>query len=428
LGAEGCDKSGSIVPHVVKSAFHPARWAALLVLVFAAPTLAQPPAPIQGTTTTVETVKVGSTLTELTRPVGAPHIGEALGLATELGIATTPFGAASGGFLIKLDPTTGLQVRTATTFGPSFAERALTSGDGQLSVGVAFTSATYTKLDTLSVGGMQTLSATGTSAATSRSGVSNLSIMSKTALLSARIGVSDKFDVGVSIPIVSVEVGGTSTLRNGNGDIVLFAQGSGKASGLGDVAGLAKYRFYSFGSGEPDPGGLAVMVTMRLPTGDRDNLRGLGVSRTFVSLIASSGQARFRPHANVGVGIWSKGVAIPSDSSANATVTARNEMQYAGGFEFEAAPKLTLLLDLLGGNVFGGGKVEFTTISPPASGFTAAQGLVAMPEGIQKIALAPGLKVNLKGKLLLSLNALVSLHDTGLHAPVIPVAGIDLNF
>jgi hypothetical protein len=231
----------------------------------------------------------------------------------------------------------------------------------------------------------------------------------------------------VSIPLVSVEVGGTSTLRNGNGDILLFAQGSAKSAGIGDVAGLAKYRFYSFGTGQPDPGGLAVMITARLPTGDRDNLRGLGVTRTFVSLIASSGQARFRPHGNVGFGFWSKGVTVASDSSPNATVTAQNEVQYAAGFEFEAAPKLTLLLDLLGGAVLGGGKVEFASISPTA-GVTSSQGLVALPEGVQKVDLAPGLKVNLKAKLLLSLNALVSLHDTGLHARVTPVAGIDLNF
>jgi hypothetical protein len=53
---------------------------------------------------------------------------------------------------------------------------------------------------------------------------------------------------------------------------------------------------------------------------------------------------------------------------------------------------------------------------------------VALSEGIQKISLAPGLKANLKGKLLLSVNALVALHDTGLHARVTPMAGIDLTF
>ena len=38
------------------------------------------------------------------------------------------------------------------------------------------------------------------------------------------------------------------------------------------------------------------------------------------------------------------------------------------------------------------------------------------------------MKVNLKGKMLLSLNALIALRDGGLHTRVTPVAGIDLNF
>jgi hypothetical protein len=42
--------------------------------------------------------------------------------------------------------------------------------------------------------------------------------------------------------------------------------------------------------------------------------------------------------------------------------------------------------------------------------------------------LAPGVKVNLKGKLLVSLNAIVALHDSGLHSRVTPFAGIDLTF
>jgi hypothetical protein len=406
----------------------PTVLAALLALVCGASASAQSTPPIQGVTTTVPALTVTDTLTELVRPVGTAHVGEALGLATELGIATAPFGASSGGFLIKLDPTTGLQVRTATTFGPSFAERALTSGEGKLSVGVTFTSATYERLDKLVVDGLQVLSVAAASPAAARSGTTNLRVTSKTTVLTGRMGVTDKLDVGVFVPFVAVSVKGTSSLRNGNGDIVLFAQGRGESSGLGDVAGLAKYRFLAFGSGQPDPGGLAVMATMRLPTGDRDNLRGLGVTRTVVSLIASGGQARFRPHANVGYGWWSKGVSVPSDYAQNATVTARHQVEYAAGLELEAAPKLTLLVDLLGGVILGGGKVGFATVPSAASGVTSSQGLVALPEGIQKVALTPGLKVNLKGKLLLSLNALVALRDSGLHARVTPVAGIDLTF
>jgi hypothetical protein len=170
------------------------------------------------------------------------------------------------------------------------------------------------------------------------------------------------------------------------------------------------------------------MVTLRLPTGDSQNLRGLGITRTLVSLIASSGQGRFRPHANGGFEYWSKGVGVVSDNAPNSTVTARNQLHYAAGFEFEAAPKATLLVDVIGGEILGGGKLGFQADTTTAPGVTSSGSLVALPEGISKVSLVPGMKVNLKGKLLLSLNALIALHDTGLHARVTPVAGINLTF
>ncbi len=88
--------------------------------------------------TTVEGLTLTQTLGQLTGPLGSRPVGEAIGLATALEIATAPFGTSSGGFVFKLDPATGLLVRTATTFGPSFAARAITSGEGQVSVGVNF--------------------------------------------------------------------------------------------------------------------------------------------------------------------------------------------------------------------------------------------------------------------------------------------------
>jgi hypothetical protein len=406
----------------------PVGWAAVLALVSCAPASAQPAPPIQGVTTTVPGLTMADTITQLVRPVGATHVGEALGLATELAVATAPFGASSGGFVIKLDPSTGLQVRTATTFGPSFTERALTSGEGSVSVGVNFMSSGFDRLDKLAINGLQLRSVAAASPNDGRSGIANLTLTSNTVVVSGRMGVTDKLDVGVVVPIVTVKLNGTSSLQNGKGDTILFATGSDVAKGLGDIAGLVKYRFFAFGTGQPDPGGLAVMATMRLPTGDRANLRGLDVTRTLLSFIVSSGQGRFRPHANVGYEWWSKGVSVASDYTQNGTVTARNQVEYAAGLEFEAAPKLTLILDLLGGEILGGGKVGFQTDTATSPGVTSSQSAVALPEGIRKLVLAPGLKVNLKGKLLLSVNALVDLRDSGLHARVTPMAGIDLTF
>ena len=401
--------------------------AALLALASCVPASAQTAAPIQGVTTTVPALTAAGTITQSVRPVGATHVGEALDLAAELAVATAPFGASSGGFVIKLDPSTGLQVRTATTFGPSFVERALTSGEGSVSLGVSYMSSTYNRLGSQSFDGFQLRSATGAVPADGRSGVANLTVTANTVVIAARMGVTDKLDVGVTLPLVTVKVSGSTSLFNGNRDILTFASASDVAKGLGDIAGLAKYRFFSFGTGQPDPGGLAVMATMRLPTGDRENLRGLGITRTQLSLIASSGQGRFRPHANAGYEWWSKGVSVTSDYAPNSTVTARHQVQYAAGFEFEAAPKCTLLLDLLGGHVFGAGKVGFMP-DAPTPGIISSQSAVALPEGISRLSLAPGVKVNLKGKLLLSANALVAVKDSGLHASVTPVAGIDLTF
>jgi hypothetical protein len=301
----------------------------------------------------------------------------------------------------------------------------LTNGEGKVSAGISFTSISYDRLNDRELDGLQLRSVTGGPPAHGRSGIANVDLTAKTMLVASRMGVTDKLDIGLVVPIVTLIVDGTTTLRNGFGDTTLFAQGSNVSKGLGDVAGLVKYRFVSFGSGQPDPGGLAVMATVRLPTGDTKNLRGLGVTRTMLSFIASGGQGRFRPHVNVGYGWWNKGVSVVSDDSQNSTVTARHQLEYAAGLELEAAPKLTFLVDFLGGQIFGAGKLGFATTT---SGATSTESLIALSEGTQRLSLAPGMKVNLKGKMLLSLNALIALRDGGLHTRVTPVAGVELNF
>ena len=109
---------------------------AALTLAFCTPASAQKITEVEGLT-------LAGALGELVGPLGSRPAAEALGLATALEIATTPFGTSSGGFVFRLDPATGLLARTATTFGPSFADRALTSGEGQVSIGASFSAATY---------------------------------------------------------------------------------------------------------------------------------------------------------------------------------------------------------------------------------------------------------------------------------------------
>jgi len=398
--------------------------AVLLSLASSLPAAGQSPPPIQGTTTTVSGLTAAGTLTTLVNAVAPSQSGDALALATKLAIATTPLPSLSGGFEIKLDPSTGLQVRTATTFGPSFAERALTSGEGKVIAGVSFMSSSFERLGSQSYSGLQLFSLTASTPANSRSATANIKESANTLVIGGRVGVTDKLDIGVSVPLVKLKLDGSTSLVDGTGSIQTFASGSKVGSGVGDVAGIVKYRFYSFGTELPDPGGLAVMATIHLPTGDPQTLRGLGVTRTLVSLIASSGQGRFRPHANVGFEAWNKGVTVSSNATQGGSVTVRHQLQYAAGIELEAAPKFTALVDVVGGRVFGGGKLRFQ----PDPGNPSSSSLAVSPDGLNKLLIVPGMKLNLKSKLVLSANALVTLKDDGLHARVTPMAGIDLTF
>jgi hypothetical protein len=378
--------------------------------------------------TTIPELTLRQTLSTLTGLAG-PSTGEALGMATSLEIGTAPFGTSSGGFVTKLDPSTGLQVRTATTFGPSFTERALTSGEGKVSMGATFYSANFDRLNDLRLTDLRLGGVTGAASRPdlTRTGLTTLNISAKTLVLSSVIGVTENLDIGVAIPMVTVEVNGSSTFTNGSGVVAVATKGGGIAKGLGDIGAQVKYRFMKFGEGLPDPGGIALLASVRLPTGEKENLRGLGVTRTMLSGVYSSGKGRFRPHATGGYEFWSKSVDAVTDFATGSTVQARHQYQYGAGIEVEATPKLTLITDIVGRQILGAGKLGFRSTPSSQAGVSSVESTVVLPDGIRKLVLVPGLKLNLKAKMLLSLNALVSLRDNGLHARFTPVIGIDLT-
>ena len=373
-----------------------------------------------------------SNIFDLTANIAAPQTGQAIGLATALEVANAPTGSSAGGFVFKLDPATGLRVRTAPTFGPSFTERALTAGEGKVSFGVSLAVATYDKLNKLDLKQMLLTHATGAGVSSQLDGYSSMVLSSQSTVISAAIGATDKFDVGVLVPLVKVKLDGTSWDQLPSGQVIEFMSRKIESSGLGDIGVTGKYRVAKFGEGQPDPGGIAVMLTTRLPTGSRENFRGLGITRVLGSVIASGGVGKFRPHGQVGFDWWEKGLEVDTDFTGNNRVGARHQVLAGGGFEFEAGPKVTLLTDVLFRKILGGGQVRVGDVPVPpafiAKGVTSLTQAVATDKGIQKLTLAPGLKWNLKGSFVFAGNALISLADNGLHDMFTPVVGIDWTF
>jgi hypothetical protein len=165
-----------------------------------------------------------------------------------------------------------------------------------------------------------------------------------------------------------------------------------------------------------------------LPTGDEANLRGLGVTRTTFGVVASGALGRVSPHVNVGYELWSEGIDIPSNFLTDETVTAKDQILYSGGLEFEVHPLLTANVDVLGRFVRGAGKIEAREFQydPAANEFGIQSATVLVAQGgLNTVTLAPGFKWNLWQGALLSVHALVDLTTAGLSDRITPVVGLD---
>src|SRR3954466_6475930 len=74
-------------------------------------------------------------LLALGKPLGSEQAMSALTSLTSLEVSTAPLGTSTGGFTFTFDPSLRTWTRSASSFGPSFAERSLTTGKAKFSAG-----------------------------------------------------------------------------------------------------------------------------------------------------------------------------------------------------------------------------------------------------------------------------------------------------
>src|SRR5689334_1665934 len=352
-------------------------------------------------------------------PLGSEQGMAVLAALGSLEVSTAPLGTSTGGFTFTFDPQVRVWTRSASSFGPAFAERSLTTGRGKVSAGFNVLHAKYDsfndqQLDNFDFRPAQNIQ--GFVVSPAHSAVA-LDMSSTTVVGYAHIGVSDSVDVGLAVPWIRMKVAGDGRLvGSANQTVGTSTLTETSSSGIGDVALYGKYRFF-----RQDGGGAAAAVEVRLPTGDKDELRGLDVTRTLASVIWSHG-GKVSPHANVGYEFWSGEASM----SAAGDVFVKDQFKYAFGVEIEAHPRTTIVVDLVGRGVRHGGKVGYQTFA--GAGGTSIYALVGIPEGLQQVSLAPGIKWNAAGSLLFVGNVLFSLSNSGLRANAIPVVGVDWAF
>jgi len=324
-------------------------------------------------------------------------------------IATLPVSTSSSGFTYRLNPSLGTMERASETFGPFFIERALTSGAGQALVGVTMRMASFRSLDghDLDDGRFVTIANQFRDEPEPFDiETLTLDIDTRTATFYGNVGVTDRVDVGVAVPVVRLNISGTrnNTYR---GRTLLQARAQAETLGLADIAVRSKVRLTGAG-----PIGVAAGVEVRLPTGHEDDLLGAGDAALRLQGIASAEAGRTTLHGNLTVGTGGIG----------------REISYGGAVAVAATPQFTIVGELLARRIAGVQRIA--EVIAPHPRIRGVDTLRLIPDGHDETTAfaVTGFKWNVGGTWLLHGHVLWPMTDTGLTARFTPTIALDYSF
>ena len=169
-----------------------------------------------------------------------------------------------------------------------------------------------------------------------------LNVRTDTLAVFAQYGLFDNFDLGVVVPYAQVSIDGSSRIFGQTDEELQRVILDTSAQGIGDIAITGKYRFWQstrdVASSLRRNAAMAAAVTVRVPSGDSDDLLGLGLSRTLVSFIGSGTVGRLAPHVNVGYKFWSEAVTPPVDFQGLSTLSIQDQILEAPAWNSSCTP------------------------------------------------------------------------------------------
>jgi hypothetical protein len=350
-------------------------------------------------------------------------------------IGSIPLSASSSGQTFKL--VDGLPVKTSTSAGPIYGERAQTLGKGRLLLGASLTNFSFrtlrgTPLDQLVFNLVHEdrppVGVLGDPA------LENdyievrmaLDMSLRVATFQASYGLADGLDVGVAVPLVHTSLQGRSTAQifpfgptavhfftgtPDNPGLRATAATFGSATGLGDLALRIKGRVVS-----SERFGLSLMGDARLPTGDEENLLGSGHLALRGYAVASARFGAFSPHLNLGYLAW-------SGREHNDALLA------TAGFDHPVSSWATFALDLISEWQLGSPALEL----PGPIRFTVPFVRTVYPSNIadrrdHRVVASAGFKLQTRGGPLLIGGGLVPLKAGGLQPYAAWNLGLEFNF
>lgn len=351
---------------------------------------------------------------------------------------------------ITFDFSTGMPVKITESLGPIFAETAQTLGKGKVNVGFNYTYLSLSKFRGLDTEEMrftfthQDVTNDGTLGESLNESDTidlflGMDINASIFALSATVGITDNFDIGVAIPVININLTGeakaainshTFAVRDtanhrfnddgANPELETRVPYDETTSGFGDVTVRLKYNFLRGGGVD-----LAALMDLRLIPGDEEDFLSSGKANMRFSWIMSKKIGNFTPHLNFGYD--RRPAFLDSD-----------EFEFALGFDQKLAKGITFAAEILGefdldkdekielfpgttrivdrdiaGQVLGERQVDLSNIPEKDNDHTinAAFGFRA----------APSERVIFFG------NVLVRLNDGGLRSRVVPTFGLTVS-
>lgn len=371
-------------------------------------------------------------------------------LNSEIGVQLSqlPFASPASGFVFSFNPSLGVVSRSTESFGPILTERADTIGRHKVFVGVSYQYFDFDKVDGVNLRDFGAVfhhepipgNFIFGHDIVSTSNRIDLKVHQITAV--ATLGLTNRLDVSVAVPIVDVRMGVASAativsfetpccihnfaipspfptheqvLSNSQ---AIFSNAN-SAMGLGDVVFRVKYQIV-----KGEKAGLAFGVDLHTPTGDARNFLGSGTTggRPFLTF---SYAARVSPHATVGYQ-WNGQSLLAGNITAGTTAHLPDVVTYSVGADAGLTHRLTLVVDFIGQSLRKATEITPATFTDILG--TSHPNIATSTGTINQASVAVGGKANLARRLIFSADLLFRVNDAGLHSKPVPLAGISYTF
>ena len=358
-----------------------------------------------------------------------------------------------------------------TLFAAGYTDGAATLGRGRRSLAVSYQDTTYDSLDGLDLRGsginVFLRSACCASTESDRDLLQetlSLRVHRRATAFTLGYGVSDRFDIGIVVPFVQVVADArveSTILRTataddptihefnpiGLGDQLIpsgtiqvngqpvasgvAGTGHSEAKGVGDIILRSKLRLLQSGNQQ-----LAVGLDLQAPTGNADELIGLGATRVTPAVMWSIESRRAGARARLDY-TQSFGNLSSLLASPGVDLKVPNELGYEIGFDLAVAPRTTFVADVVGRRIpnvagFSTANTVFSSSGPgplPSASFVGVNNLQQTPlRTLDTMLVSTGLRIYLGGPIFADLRVLFPAGNSGLTPRPTGVFTLDYAF